>query len=95
MKGSVKGVMFGRRILICFSPFRKIIGVILILMVPIAVALPGLPGDIMLLTGIALLSPNFALWLKNKLAAHKKIIIIGSILWMITFWSYLYWRFIT
>ena len=73
---------------------RKITGVILILLVPIAIALPGLPGDVMLITGLCLISDRISNWVKAFISKHKKIIGVISLIWLIIFWGYWLYRLI-
>lgn len=66
---------------------RKTLGIILILLVPVAIALPGLPGDWMLLTGLCLVSERLYKIIKSFILKHKKLVAILSITWTVCFWT--------
>ena len=72
---------------------KKVLGVILILLVPIAVALPGIPGDVMFVTGVCLLSDRLSRWVMAVIKQHKRLISIAAVLWAMGLWGYWGWRF--
>lgn len=69
---------------------RKICGIILILLVPVAVIMPGLPGDWMLLAGLSLASNRAYRVIKDFILKHKRLVTIISITWVVCFWTSMY-----
>lgn len=70
---------------------RKVLGLLCIALVPIAIVLPGVPGDWLLLTGLALLSDRLFNWLKSFYGKHGKLVktyAVVSIILIIGFWSF-------
>ena len=66
---------------------KKALGVVLILHVPWAIAVPFVPGDWMLVTGACLVSDRLGNWVIKLIKKHYKIIIPISIVWTVIAWS--------
>ena len=70
---------------------RKVIGLICIALVPLAIILPGVPGDWLLLTGLALLSDKLLNWFKVFYDRHGKLVktyVVVSTVLVIGFWGF-------
>ena len=70
---------------------RKLVGLLCIALVPVAIVLPGVPGDWLFLTGLALLSDKLFNWFKSFYDNHKclvKFYAVSSTLLVVGFWGY-------
>ena len=71
--------------------FRKLLGIVCIAIVPIAIVLPGVPGDWLLLTGLALLSDRLFWWFKLFYSKNGNIVRVYAIISIVAvagFWSF-------
>ena len=70
---------------------RKVLGLICIALVPIAIILPGVPGDWLLLTGLALLSDKLFNLFKTFYGKHGTLVktyaVVSTVL-VLGFWGF-------
>ena len=73
---------------------RKIAGILLILLGIWGIFLPVVPGDILILSGAALISPEFAGFLKRLIKAYPRTIKLSCILMGALVWGFFIYRWI-